>query len=81
MSSAMWNESDLADCAGHLDFTALIEASEFYDREPGICALRRGYVLARLSGWESTASLRIAIRNVLAILDVGSEKPKLEIVK
>jgi hypothetical protein len=79
----MWNPDELAEYGNSPDAVALIEASEVYDAEPAIAALRRNYVLARLDGWEPTAALRIACKNVLAIIDAPREdKPRhLEIVK
>lgn len=76
----MWDPDEISECPECADVSQLLDLSAKFDAEPGIASLRRGYVLARLGGWDQTAALRIAIRNVLAILDADS-KPKLEIVK
>jgi len=77
----MWTPEDIAEHANDPDFAQLLELSSHFDAEPGICAIRRHYALARLGGWDQTAALRIAIKNVVAVLDAGTDKPTLTVVK
>jgi len=76
----MWTENDLIENANDPDLAQWLELSSQFDAEPGICALRRGYALARVSGWSEIAAMRIAIKNALSILD-SADKPKLGVVK
>jgi hypothetical protein len=52
-----------------------------YDFEPAICALRRQYAIARAQGWDQIPATRIAIKNVLDVIDQSTPRPQLGVVK
>ena len=77
----MWNESDLIECANMDGVRELLELSRHIDAEEPICAFRRAYCLARLAGWPPVAAIRVAMKNITAILDAGNKPAHLSVVK
>jgi hypothetical protein len=77
----MWNPKELEEMTDDELAQEFLARSEVYDMEAPIAALRRGYALARESGWPEIAAIRIAAKTVLDICDAGDKPSHLKVIK